>query len=116
MQSPKQLVLTILFGYYIVLFYFFGVWMVSLAQPMAYMVSCSTLCAVLLTYQDEPFHEKQTIAYCEGKWTEWDPKITTFPGLYEIFFFLFKKEKIESVGTFFSSCSTYLAFLVTSGI
>lgn len=71
MQSPKQFALAILFGYYIALFYLFGVWMVSLSQPEAYM--------------DEPFHEKQTIAYCDGKWSEWDPKITTFPGLYLFF-------------------------------
>lgn len=24
----------------------------------------------------------QTARYCKGKFTEWDPKITTFPGLY----------------------------------
>lgn len=24
----------------------------------------------------------QTQAYCAGRWHEWDPKITTFPGLY----------------------------------
>jgi alpha-1,2-glucosyltransferase len=32
--------------------------------------------------QDEPFHVPQTQRYCEGRWGEWDPKITTFPGLY----------------------------------
>lgn len=32
--------------------------------------------------QDEPFHVPQTQLYCEGRWREWDPKITTFPGLY----------------------------------
>lgn len=32
--------------------------------------------------QDEPFHVPQTQAYCAGRWGEWDPKITTFPGLY----------------------------------
>lgn len=24
----------------------------------------------------------QTQRYCQGRWREWDPKITTFPGLY----------------------------------
>ena len=33
-------------------------------------------------YMDEPFHVRQTQSYCAGNWTEWDEKITTFPGLY----------------------------------
>ena len=33
-------------------------------------------------YMDEPFHVGQTQAYCQGQWRAWDPKITTFPGLY----------------------------------
>lgn len=32
--------------------------------------------------QDEPFHLSQTQRYCQGDWGTWDPKITTFPGLY----------------------------------
>ncbi len=32
--------------------------------------------------QDEIFHVPQTAKYCQGNLTEWDPKITTFPGLY----------------------------------
>ena len=32
--------------------------------------------------QDEPFHVSQTQKYCDGRYGEWDPKITTFPGLY----------------------------------
>lgn len=32
--------------------------------------------------QDEPFHVPQTQRWCAGRWREWDPKITTFPGLY----------------------------------
>jgi alpha-1,2-glucosyltransferase len=35
-------------------------------------------------YMDEPFHVRQTQAYCAGRWHEWDDKITTFPGLYLI--------------------------------
>uniref|UniRef100_A0A7R9U9B9 Dol-P-Glc:Glc(2)Man(9)GlcNAc(2)-PP-Dol alpha-1,2-glucosyltransferase n=1 Tax=Pinguiococcus pyrenoidosus TaxID=172671 RepID=A0A7R9U9B9_9STRA len=31
---------------------------------------------------DEIFHAAQTQQYCEGDFTTWDPKITTFPGLY----------------------------------
>lgn len=33
-------------------------------------------------YMDEIFHVPQAQKYCEGKFTEWDPMITTLPGLY----------------------------------
>ncbi|EQC39896.1 hypothetical protein SDRG_02553 [Saprolegnia diclina VS20] len=33
-------------------------------------------------YMDEIFHVPQTQQYCMGHWDTWDPKITTFPGLY----------------------------------
>eukprot|EP00928_Gymnodinium_smaydae_P032643 TRINITY_DN23582_c0_g1_i1.p1 TRINITY_DN23582_c0_g1~~TRINITY_DN23582_c0_g1_i1.p1 ORF type:complete len:480 (-),score=52.98 TRINITY_DN23582_c0_g1_i1:205-1644(-) len=33
-------------------------------------------------YMDEIFHVAQAQRYCSGRFTEWDPKITTFPGLY----------------------------------
>ena len=34
-------------------------------------------------YMDEPFHYQQTAAYChQHNYTYYDPKITTFPGLY----------------------------------
>ncbi|KDO23196.1 hypothetical protein SPRG_10004 [Saprolegnia parasitica CBS 223.65] len=33
-------------------------------------------------YMDEIFHVPQTQQYCQGHWDTWDPKITTFPGLY----------------------------------
>lgn len=32
--------------------------------------------------QDEEFHVGQAARYCQGHWDQWDPKITTFPGLY----------------------------------
>ncbi|KAL6783998.1 hypothetical protein ACKKBG_A04370 [Auxenochlorella protothecoides x Auxenochlorella symbiontica] len=35
-------------------------------------------------YMDEVFHVGQTQRYCRGEFWEWDPKITTFPGLYLI--------------------------------
>ncbi|KYN03925.1 PREDICTED: putative Dol-P-Glc:Glc(2)Man(9)GlcNAc(2)-PP-Dol alpha-1,2-glucosyltransferase [Cyphomyrmex costatus] len=35
-------------------------------------------------YIDEAFHIPQTIQYCAWNFTEWDPKITTLPGLYLI--------------------------------
>ncbi|CCD24564.1 dolichyl-P-Glc:Glc(2)Man(9)GlcNAc(2)-PP-dolichol alpha-1,2- glucosyltransferase NDAI_0D02500 [Naumovozyma dairenensis CBS 421] len=31
---------------------------------------------------DEKFHINQTLTYLNGHWTQWDPKITTPPGLY----------------------------------
>lgn len=34
--------------------------------------------------QDEPFHVPMARHYCAGNLTAWDPKITTFPGLYVI--------------------------------
>ncbi|ETO16893.1 hypothetical protein RFI_20444, partial [Reticulomyxa filosa] len=33
-------------------------------------------------YMDEVFHISQTQEYCKGNWKYYDPKITTFPGLY----------------------------------
>ncbi|TDZ34078.1 Dol-P-Glc:Glc(2)Man(9)GlcNAc(2)-PP-Dol alpha-1,2-glucosyltransferase [Colletotrichum trifolii] len=33
-------------------------------------------------YLDEVFHIPQAQKFCEGRWTEWDDKITTPPGLY----------------------------------
>jgi len=35
-------------------------------------------------YMDEIFHIPQAQKYCVGNFTEWDPKITTLPGLYLI--------------------------------
>ncbi|KAI8975572.1 alpha-2-glucosyltransferase Alg10 [Mycotypha africana] len=33
-------------------------------------------------YMDEIFHIPQAQQYCRGRYTEWDPKLTTPPGLY----------------------------------
>jgi len=33
-------------------------------------------------YMDEIFHVPQVQKYCSGNFTDWDPKITTLPGLY----------------------------------
>lgn len=33
-------------------------------------------------YMDEIFHVPQAQAYCAGNFSQWDPKITTLPGLY----------------------------------
>ena len=53
----------------------------SLSIIICLCVLCHTL-PLLACAQDEVFHERQTRAYCAGHWGEWDPKITTLPGLY----------------------------------
>ncbi|XP_067860900.1 dol-P-Glc:Glc(2)Man(9)GlcNAc(2)-PP-Dol alpha-1,2-glucosyltransferase [Heptranchias perlo] len=35
-----------------------------------------------IPYMDEIFHVPQAQKYCDGKFSEWDPMITTLPGLY----------------------------------
>lgn len=57
------------------------------ASYAAYVALCALLhwafaSVVREPYMDEPFHVGQAQAYCEGRWAEWDDKITTFPGLY----------------------------------
>ncbi|KAF1810178.1 hypothetical protein P152DRAFT_101638 [Eremomyces bilateralis CBS 781.70] len=49
--------------------------------------ACSIWCAyvndiVPAPYLDEVFHVRQAKAYCDGNFKQWDPKITTPPGLY----------------------------------
>eukprot|EP00884_Botryococcus_braunii_P015446 jgi/Botrbrau1/2585/Bobra.145_1s0013.1 len=53
----------------------------------AVVLGCSGLAALFAVvaprpYMDEVFHVPQTIRYCEADYGAWDPKITTFPGLY----------------------------------
>lgn len=38
--------------------------------------------AATTPFIDERFHLAQCQTYCAGKWAQWDPKITTPPGLY----------------------------------
>ncbi|XP_060100746.1 dol-P-Glc:Glc(2)Man(9)GlcNAc(2)-PP-Dol alpha-1,2-glucosyltransferase [Heteronotia binoei] len=55
-------------------------------------LSCSFLASCLLfaalnrqqrgPYMDEAFHVPQAQAYCQGRFAQWDPMITTLPGLY----------------------------------
>jgi hypothetical protein len=40
-------------------------------------------------YMDEIYHYPHGLAYCHNKFYTWDPKITTFPGLY-IISYIFK--------------------------
>ncbi|TVY88273.1 Dol-P-Glc:Glc(2)Man(9)GlcNAc(2)-PP-Dol alpha-1,2-glucosyltransferase, partial [Lachnellula willkommii] len=45
-------------------------------------------------YLDEVFHVPQALAYCEGRYGVWDPKLTTPPGLYA-FAVMFIKTQIN---------------------
>ncbi|XP_076759512.1 alpha-1,2-glucosyltransferase Alg10 [Xylocopa sonorina] len=59
-------------------------------------ISISFICLSILTlfsylnyvqpyyFIDEVFHISQTLQYCAGNFSQWDPKITTLPGLYII--------------------------------
>ncbi|KAM7534911.1 hypothetical protein Aperf_G00000116400 [Anoplocephala perfoliata] len=41
-------------------------------------------------YMDEEFHAEQTLAYVNGDWRTWNPKITTPPGLYLLTTFIWR--------------------------
>jgi len=43
----------------------------------------------LIYDQDEFFHIRQAKVYCAGNFTQWDPKITTPPGLYILSYLLY---------------------------
>ncbi|CAI4210937.1 unnamed protein product [Parascedosporium putredinis] len=51
--------------------------------------------------KDEIFHIPQAQRYCEGRWTEWDDKITTPPGLYAVSVFA---SRVKILG-FQNACS-----------
>ncbi|TVY33336.1 Dol-P-Glc:Glc(2)Man(9)GlcNAc(2)-PP-Dol alpha-1,2-glucosyltransferase, partial [Lachnellula subtilissima] len=51
-------------------------------------------------YLDEVFHVPQALAYCEGRYGVWDPKLTTPPGLYA-FAVMFIKTQING------TCNVY---------
>ncbi|KAM4782428.1 dol-P-Glc:Glc(2)Man(9)GlcNAc(2)-PP-Dol alpha-1,2-glucosyltransferase isoform 3-T3 [Cyanocitta cristata] len=52
----------------------------------AFLLSCLLFAAVSRRqrgpYMDEVFHVPQAQAYCHGRFLQWDPMITTLPGLY----------------------------------
>ncbi|KAL0280253.1 UNVERIFIED_CONTAM: hypothetical protein PYX00_001600 [Menopon gallinae] len=54
-------------------------------------------------YIDEIFHIPQAQLFCKNVWTEWNPKITTLPGLYLISFIFLKPAEIFNNNI----CSTY---------
>ncbi|XP_066846069.1 dol-P-Glc:Glc(2)Man(9)GlcNAc(2)-PP-Dol alpha-1,2-glucosyltransferase isoform X2 [Anser cygnoides] len=58
----------------------------SAAMSGAFLVSSLLFAAVNRRlrepYMDEVFHVPQAQAYCQGRFLQWDPMITTLPGLY----------------------------------
>jgi alpha-1,2-glucosyltransferase len=51
-------------------------------------IACFVNWIVTEPYMDEPFHVKQVQAYCQGAWSQWNPKISTPPGTYWITIFM----------------------------
>jgi alpha-1,2-glucosyltransferase len=55
---------------------------------LTYFVACSFFASRVFNrlagdaYMDEIFHVPQSQTYCQGRFNEWNNKITTFPGLY----------------------------------
>ncbi|XP_017878650.1 putative Dol-P-Glc:Glc(2)Man(9)GlcNAc(2)-PP-Dol alpha-1,2-glucosyltransferase [Ceratina calcarata] len=71
---------------------------------------------------DEVFHVPQTLRYCAGNFSQWDPKITTLPGLYLITTVIlsplnlcntFYMRCVNLIGTFFN---LYLAYNIIKQI
>ncbi|XP_026558668.1 dol-P-Glc:Glc(2)Man(9)GlcNAc(2)-PP-Dol alpha-1,2-glucosyltransferase-like isoform X2 [Pseudonaja textilis] len=58
----------------------------SAAFSCAFLASCLLFSAFNRqqreAYMDEAFHVPQAQAYCAGRFQQWDPMITTLPGLY----------------------------------
>ncbi|TRZ20871.1 hypothetical protein HGM15179_006206 [Zosterops borbonicus] len=56
------------------------------AMSGSFLLSCLLFAAVSRRqrgpYMDEVFHVPQAQAYCHGRFLQWDPMITTLPGLY----------------------------------
>jgi len=58
-------------------------------------------------YMDEIFHIPQARAYCAGNYTQWNPKITTLPGLYLFSVGLLRPLHVlgNSTGVFLDLCT-----------
>ncbi|KAM6287211.1 dol-P-Glc:Glc(2)Man(9)GlcNAc(2)-PP-Dol alpha-1,2-glucosyltransferase isoform 2-T2 [Spheniscus humboldti] len=58
----------------------------SAVMSGAFLLSCLLFAAINRhqrgPYMDEAFHVPQAQAYCHGRFLQWDPMITTLPGLY----------------------------------
>ena len=85
------------------------------AQKFSVLLSCSSVTALFIYlnhvqphyFIDEAFHVPQTLQYCAGNFTQWDPKITTLPGLYVIATLLLSP--LELCNTFHLRCLNLLA-------
>ena len=81
---------------------------------------CSALLAVSLgifiqfnakqpqAYMDEIFHIPQAQKYCQYKFKEWDPKITTLPGIYLLSFLGLRALSFVHGQELHLLCSTFL--------
>ena len=81
---------------------------------------CSTLLAISLAicikfnakqsqpYMDEIFHIPQAQKYCHYKFQEWDPKITTLPGIYLVSFVALRSVAFFLGRELHVLCSTFL--------
>ncbi|CAG7726192.1 unnamed protein product [Allacma fusca] len=61
---------------------FYTLFLSSVILVTTYLHVVINLFIVPEPYMDEIFHVPQALAYCDGNLTQWDPKITTLPGLY----------------------------------
>eukprot|EP00466_Bigelowiella_natans_P010004 jgi/Bigna1/55682/estExt_Genewise1Plus.C_670046 len=61
---------------------------------LAVVATAQVVSHVSQPYMDEIFHVKQTQAYCDERFHEWDEKITTPPGLYIVNYVLAKAMSI----------------------
>lgn len=63
-------------------------------------------------HMDEIFHIRQLGKYLDGEFSEWDPKITTLPGLYFVFYAVLKLFPLQYLFPLLSVCRVLNAFLV----
>ncbi|XP_064632019.1 putative Dol-P-Glc:Glc(2)Man(9)GlcNAc(2)-PP-Dol alpha-1,2-glucosyltransferase [Lineus longissimus] len=66
-------------------------------------------------YMDEYFHVRQTQKYCHGFFQEWDPMITTLPGLYVISAGIMKAATIISHHPMEEVCITFWLRCISVG-
>ncbi|XP_034175893.2 alpha-1,2-glucosyltransferase Alg10 [Osmia lignaria lignaria] len=62
-------------------------------------------------YIDEVFHITQTLQYCDGNFTQWNPKITTLPGLYILAILILSPLKL--CNTFYLRCISLLGIFLS---
>lgn len=73
-------------------------------------------------YIDEVFHIPQALRYCAGNFTQWDPKITTLPGLYIVTALILSPlslcniQYLRCINLFGTCINLYLAYNVVKEI